>query len=66
MKLDHLPTDEDADIRLSLRINQRARPWLATLLADETDAHITKRLLRTRRNNKRARAFVEQNQAGEP
>ncbi len=55
-----LPTDEDIEIRLSLRINQRARPWLATLLADETDAHIMRRLARTRKNNKRARAYPEQ------
>ena len=56
-KLDHLPTDEDAEIRLSLAINARARPWIGTLMADSIDAQIMARLARTRRNNKRARAY---------
>lgn len=59
MHRDHLPTDLDTAIRLSLRINQRARPWLGTLLADEQDAHIMRRLLRVRRDNQRARANPE-------
>jgi len=59
-RLDCKPTDEDVEIRISLAINRRTRPWLHTILADEQDAHIFSRLARTRINNRRARAYADQ------
>lgn len=57
-----LPTDEDMKIRLDRACNRHPHSWIATLRADERDAEIMRRLGRTRRNNKRARAFPEETQ----
>lgn len=54
-----LPTEEDIDIRLNRKINGNAHSWIRTLAADGRDADIMRRLARTRRNNKHARAHAE-------
>lgn len=53
-------TDEDVEIRLDRKINGNAHSWIHTLVADQIDADLMRRLARTRRNNKRARAYAEQ------
>ena len=59
-----LPTDEDSDIlwRLAYRRQGRGRgvhAYHRNALAQDIDADIVARLMRTRRNNRRARAFAD-------
>jgi hypothetical protein len=58
-------TDEDADIAGSLRYRRQGRgrgvhAFYRGVMAEAIDADIMQRLARTRRNNKRARAYAEQ------
>lgn len=62
-RTDLLSTDEDIEIRISLRSNLNSYSWLATLRADAEDAMLMRRLLRTRKNNRNARAFAEKREA---
>ena len=52
------PTDEDIDIRLGLALARNAHAWIATLRADDNDAKIMVRIMRSRRNNRAARAYA--------
>jgi hypothetical protein len=58
-RLDLLNTTEDIDIRLDRETNQNAHAWIHTLLADDASFALMRRLVRTRKSNRRARAYAE-------